>query len=44
VEAPPAAAGAPVQAEAEPVAPMTDFAGMSVVRDGRGVLLAEQAD
>ena len=43
VDAPPAV-GAPVQAEPEGIAPMTDFAGMSVVRDGRGVLLAEQAD
>ncbi len=33
-----------VDVEVELRAPMTDFAGMSVVRDGRGVLIAEQSD
>lgn len=33
-----------MEADVELTAPMTDFAGMSLVRDGRGVLVAEQAD
>ena len=37
-------AAGPDEPEAESIAPMTDFAGMSLVRDGRGVLIAEQAD